>query len=84
VSLKTSIVVKTLLLSLVTVVVTSVAIAQNPTVVIRRANRPMAVAAGSNLYCAGYIQTSAISTGNRIVGAQDEADKYNYAEHDFV
>jgi len=46
--------------------------------------RPMSVAAGNNLYCAGYIQTSGISTGNRIIGAQDEADKYNFAQNDFM
>jgi hypothetical protein len=44
----------------------------------------MAVAAGNNLYCAGYIQSSAISTANKIVGAQDEADKYNYTTNDFL
>jgi hypothetical protein len=46
--------------------------------------RPMSVAAGNNLYCAGYIQSSAISTANKIVGAQDEADKYSYAANDFI
>jgi hypothetical protein len=46
--------------------------------------RVMAVAAGSNLYCAGFIQSSAISTANKIIGGQDEADKYNYAQNDFL
>lgn len=48
------------------------------------AKRVMSVAAGNNLYCAGFIQQSAISTGNKIIGGQDEADKYNYAQNDFL
>lgn len=48
------------------------------------AKRVMSVAAGNNLYCAGYIQHSAISTANKIIGGQDEADKYNYAQNDFL
>lgn len=43
-----------------------------------------AVAAGNNLYCAGYIQSGAIADGNKIIGAVDEADKYNYALNDFL
>ncbi|HEV7698995.1 MAG TPA: hypothetical protein VGO43_02095 [Pyrinomonadaceae bacterium] len=46
--------------------------------------RQMTVAVGNNLVCAGYIQSSAISTANKIVGAQDEADHYNYSTNDFV
>ncbi len=38
----------------------------------------------NNLYCAGFIQHNAISTANKIIGAQDEADKYNYAQNDFL
>mgnify|MGYP007054662027 FL=1 len=44
----------------------------------------MSVAVGNNLYCAGFIQNSAISTANKIIGGQDEADKYNYAQNDFL
>ena len=47
-------------------------------------SKPASVARGSNLYCAGYIQQSAMATGNRIVGGDDEADKYNYDERDFM
>lgn len=47
-----------------------------------RAARP--VVAGNNLYCAGYIQLNAISTANKIVGANDEADRYNYKQRDFL
>ena len=68
------------------VVVFSVSvIAQNlPNVTDGRSTAPKPVASGTNLYCAGYIQTSAISTENRIVGSNDEADRYNYAQNDFL
>ncbi|MFM9903401.1 MAG: hypothetical protein ACKVQJ_02390 [Pyrinomonadaceae bacterium] len=46
--------------------------------------KSMPVAAGNNLYCAGYIQSSAISTGNRIVGGNGEAEQYNFAQNDFL
>lgn len=42
------------------------------------------VATGNNLYCAGYIQSGAISDGNKIVGSVDEADRYNFAQNDFM
>ena len=42
------------------------------------------VVSGNNLYCAGYIQSNAISTENKIVGANDEADRYNYKQNDFL
>jgi hypothetical protein len=45
---------------------------------------PKPVAAGNNLYCAGYIQSSAISTANYIIGGKDEADHFNYSQNDFV
>lgn len=48
------------------------------------AKGPKMVATGNNLYCAGYIQTSAISTGNRIIGGQNEADGWDFAESDFL
>ena len=38
----------------------------------------------NNLYCAGYIQSNSISTANKIIGGQDEADKFTYAQNDFV
>jgi hypothetical protein len=47
-------------------------------------DRPMPVAGSNNLYCAGYIQYNAISTENRIIGSNDEADKYNYAQNDLM
>jgi len=56
----------------------------NPTLIIDKAKPRMATAVGNNLYCAGFIQTSAISTVNSIVGGQHEADGYFYSEGDFV
>ncbi len=39
---------------------------------------------GNNLYCAGFIQSGPISTANKIIGGQDEADKFTYAQNDFL
>jgi len=47
-------------------------------------NKTWSVAVGNNLYCAGFIQSSAISDANKIIGATDEADKYNYSQNDFL
>lgn len=58
--------------------------AQQPGWVTEPPKRPMAVAGSNNLYCAGYIQTSAISEANKVIGGQDEADKNFYAQNDFL
>lgn len=80
-----SLIARTLLMAL-TAITFSIAISaqDNMPDVKSEAKRVMSVAAGNNLYCAGFIQTSAISTGNKIIGGQDEADKYNYAQNDFL
>lgn len=54
------------------------------TLVKERAKGPAAVAGANNLYCAGYIQQNAMGTMNRIIGAQDEADGFNYVQNDFL
>ncbi len=54
--------------------------------------RPMAVAERNNLYCSGYVQTASLYTApkeianraNKIVGADNEADQYNYADAEFL
>ncbi len=46
--------------------------------------KPMSVAGRNNLYCAGYVQKSAIETDNRLVGAVGEADRYHFSQPDFV
>ncbi len=77
-----------LALGLSTLIFSFSAIAQRvqptPSVVIPVDNRPVKIARGNNLYCAGYIQQGAMTTDNRIIGSTDEADKYNYDQYDFM
>ena len=55
---------------------------QRPALVI---DRPSAtIARGNDLYCAGYVQTSAIDTSNRIMGAYNEQDKFMYSQNNEV
>jgi len=42
------------------------------------------VASGRNLFYAGFIQLNGISTANKIVGADSEADGYNYKFNDYL
>ena len=72
-----------MLFSFLSVIFASIASAQRPPIVVQT-KRPMAVAAGNNLYCAGYIQSSAIGTGNKIIGGQNEADQFNYSQNNFL
>lgn len=44
--------------------------------------RGYSVATGNNLYCAGYIQTAPVTTSYEVVGAEDEADQYVFAQGD--
>ncbi len=44
--------------------------------------RNNSVAGSNNLYCAGFIQTAPVNTGFEVVGAEDEADQYIFAEGD--
>jgi hypothetical protein len=55
-----------------------------PTVIIDEARTNFPVAAGNNLYCAGFVQTAPVNTANRIVGAQDEQEKNIYAQNDYL
>lgn len=63
-----------------------------PTLVIADRDRPVAIAGSTNLYCAGYVQTAPINTAprevtrvaNKIVGAVEEQEKFNYAQNDYV
>lgn len=47
-------------------------------------NRSWTVAERNNLYCAGYVQTSPISTENRLVGAVRESDQFLFSEQNYV
>lgn len=55
-----------------------------PSMVFGRARAARPVVSGNNLYCSGFIQLNAISTADKIVGANDEADRYNYKHRDFL
>lgn len=46
--------------------------------------KPMTAAGQNNLYCAGYVQHSPIETSNRLVGAVEEQELFNYAQNDVV
>lgn len=48
------------------------------------ARRPMRVAEGNNVNCAGYVTNSAIDTSSRIVGAYNEQDGWLYSQGQFV
>lgn len=58
--------------------------AQTPQVTMPNDERPFSVAGKTNLYCAGYIQQNPISTGNRIIGSDQEAETYNFDQNDFM
>lgn len=79
---------KTTALVFVAVTLAASAFGQNPRptpqVIMPADERPFAVARGNNLYCAGYIQQNPISTGNRIIGGDGEAETYNFDQHDFM
>lgn len=47
-------------------------------------DRPLAVATGNNLYCAGYVQTGPVDTSNKIVGAVEEQDGFNFGQNDYM
>jgi hypothetical protein len=44
----------------------------------------MPIAAGNNLYCAGYIANSSVSANVEIVGGTEEKDKHVFAEGDDI
>ena len=46
--------------------------------------KPMTVASGNNLYCAGYVQSSPIDTSNKVVGAVEEQEHFMYSENDVL
>ena len=74
----------------ISIIFTAAAFAQNPqtaptpTVIVSQDNREMPIAAGNNLYCAGYVQSAPIDTKYEVVGAQDEKDRHIYAQGDLL
>lgn len=87
-SFQKSLIVRILLFSFLMLTFAFAALGQDaeptPILMAGKAARDLNVSVGSNLYCAGFIQTGAISTGNKIIGGQDEADKFIYAQNDFI
>lgn len=73
--------------SIVILLLSIVSMAQdkpNSRVIFNKQNKPMNVAERNNVYCAGYIQTSPINTNFKVVGADDEADQFIYAQGDYL
>jgi hypothetical protein len=63
----------------------TVSTAQQRTVVVVPGSRAMtSVAAGNNVYCAGYVQSSPIDTSRKIVGAVEEQDQFMYSQNNYV
>lgn len=54
--------------------------AQRPTSVADAGPRPMRVAEGNNVQCAGYVTSSSIDTSSRIIGGYNEQDGWFYTE----
>ena len=57
--------------------------AQRPTVV-APVVRNLRVAERNNVYCAGYVQSSAIDTSRKIVGGVEEQEQFFYSENQYV
>jgi hypothetical protein len=58
--------------------------APTPKTIMPNERKPMPVAVGSNLYCAGYIQASSVSTNLEIVGNIEEPEKHQFTTGNFV
>ena len=58
-------------------------LAQDSGIIVKKKSA-MPVVGPNGMYCGGYIQTSPISTSNRIIGGSEEADRYNFTENNFV
>jgi hypothetical protein len=52
--------------------------------VVSQADKNLPVAAGSNLYCAGYVQTAEVDTSRKIVGAENEQEQNIYSQNNYV
>jgi len=63
----------------------STALAQRPTSVSGDiARRPMRVAEGNNVHCAGYVTNSPMDTSSRLVGGWNEQDGWLYSQGQFL
>ena len=74
----------------ISTILTAAVFAQNPratptpTMILNQDNREVPLVKGNNLFCAGYVGTAAVNTGNKIIGAQDEKDKFNFVQNDYI
>lgn len=57
--------------------------AAQPTVIVPTA-RTLRVAERNNIYCAGYVQSSAIDTSRKIVGGVEEQEQFLYSQNNVV
>ncbi len=57
---------------------------ETSTLITRKDERQIPIAAGNNLYCAGYVATAPVNTTYEIVGAQEEKDRHVFAQGDLV
>ena len=80
----TKIVVLSLAVLLGTVLATAQDTQPTPIPILQSPRKQSELVGANNLYCAGFIQYNAISTANKIIGGQDEADKYLYSQNDFL
>lgn len=55
-----------------------------PRTVVNQPDKKVAVALGSNVYCAGYVQKASVNTANKIVGALNEQDGHIFAQDDYL
>lgn len=55
-----------------------------PTLIVDNTKKEMPVAAGNNLYCAGYIQNAPVNTSVQIVGSTDEREQNVFAQGDYL
>lgn len=66
-------------------VLSVVAVAQQrPLTVTVPTAKGMRVAERNNVYCAGYVQSSAIDTSRKIIGGVGEADQFLYSENNVI
>lgn len=58
--------------------------APTPNLVVNQEKRETPVAAGNNLYCAGYIQNSPVNTSYEIVGADREREQNIFQQGNYI
>jgi len=68
----------------ITTTVVVPAMAQQRAISTVATRRPIPVASGSNLYCAGFVQKTPINTDNQIVGAVEEQERFNFSQNNYV